>query len=111
SPGVYFTEDIDLSGRMLYIVRVIPAEGAWTEIETEANDAIVVRVGQTRKFPITTLLRALNFDDRARPVYPVAPENLRFKQITEPLVDESTGEVILEAGTTVTDEVFTEYIS
>ncbi|MBW3623124.1 MAG: DNA-directed RNA polymerase subunit beta, partial [Armatimonadetes bacterium] len=111
SPGVYFSEDIDLSGRMLYVVRVIPGEGAWTEIETEANDAITVRVGQTKKFPITTLLRALNFDDRSRPVYPVEPQNLRNKQITEPLIDETTGEVVLEAETFISDEVFTEHIS
>ncbi len=111
SPGVYFNEDIDLSGRMLYVVRVIPGEGAWTEIETEANDAIVVRVGQTKKFPITTLLRALNFTDAARPVYEVKPENLLHKELVEPLVDESTGEVVLEAGQRITSAVFTEQIS
>ena len=34
-------------------------EGAWLEMETDASDVITVRVGQTRKFPLTTLLRAL----------------------------------------------------
>ena len=34
-------------------------------METDANDVIFVRIGQTHKFPITTPLRALNaFDHR-----------------------------------------------
>ncbi|MDH7568782.1 MAG: hypothetical protein QHJ73_04270, partial [Armatimonadota bacterium] len=63
SPGVYFRDNIDYSGRVLYSAQVIPAEGAWIEVETDANDVISVRIGQTRKFPITTLLRALNAFD------------------------------------------------
>ncbi|HEY3281505.1 MAG TPA: DNA-directed RNA polymerase subunit beta, partial [Armatimonadota bacterium] len=111
SPGVYFNDNIDLSGRTLYIVRVIPNEGAWTEIETEANDAITVRIGQTKKFPITTLLRALNFDPAACPTYSVPPAKLLLKRITEPLVDLSTGEVLLDKDTFVSKEVFDQSIA
>src|ERR687885_2436119 len=53
SPGVYFNDSIDFSGRILYNATLIPAEGAWLEMETDANDVISVRIGQTRKFPIT----------------------------------------------------------
>jgi len=63
SPGVYFRDNIDYSGRVLFSAQVIPAEGAWIEVETDANDVIFVRIGQARKFPITTLLRALNAFD------------------------------------------------
>ncbi|NLC57870.1 MAG: DNA-directed RNA polymerase subunit beta [Armatimonadetes bacterium] len=63
SPGVYFRDNIDYSGRVLFSAQVIPAEGAWIEVDTDANDVIYVRIGQTRKFPITTLLRALNAFD------------------------------------------------
>ena len=66
SPGVYFNDSIDFSGRILYNATLIPSEGAWLEVETDANDVIYVRVGQTRKFPITTLLRALGAFDQAR---------------------------------------------
>src|SRR5688500_708965 len=59
SRGVYFNDNIDFSGRILYTATLIPSEGAWLEIETDATDMITVRVGQTRKFPLTTLLRAL----------------------------------------------------
>src|SRR5947208_11023276 len=59
SPGVYFNDNIDFSGRILYTATLIPSEGAWLEVETDANNVMWVRVGQTRKFALTTLLRAL----------------------------------------------------
>src|SRR6059058_2415712 len=66
SPGVYFNDNIDFSGRIMYTATLIPSEGAWLEVETDANNVMWVRVGQTRKFPITTLLRALGGFDQAR---------------------------------------------
>src|SRR5438309_4430071 len=60
SPGVYFKDNLDFSGRVLYYATIIPSEGAWVDVETDANDMVTVRVGQTRKFSLTTLLRALN---------------------------------------------------
>ena len=59
SPGVYFKDTLDYTGRVLYYATIIPQEGAWVDIETTAHHQIEVRIGQTRKFPITTLLRAL----------------------------------------------------
>ncbi len=64
SPGVYFRDTVDSAGRVLYAAQVIPNEGAWVEIEQAADGAITVRIGQTRKFPVTALLRALDwFED------------------------------------------------
>ena len=67
SPGVYFKDTLDFSGRQLFYATIIPSEGAWVDVETDATDAITVRIGQTRKFPITTLLRALNLFPVASP--------------------------------------------
>ena len=61
SPGVYFSDQIDFSGRQLYSAQLIPTEGVWVEFETDPNDVISVKVGQTRRFPATTLLRAMNY--------------------------------------------------
>ncbi len=63
SPGAYFRDAIDNSGRVLYSAQVIPAEGAWTEIATAASGSIGVKIGQTRRFPVTTLLRAFDWFD------------------------------------------------
>ncbi len=101
SPGVYFKDTLDFSGRQLYYATIIPSEGAWVDVETDATDAITVRIGQTRKFPITTLLRALNLFPVASPsgVQSVSWSELEGKLIAEPVVDQSTGEVLVENGT------------
>src|SRR5215813_7774886 len=67
SPGVYFKDSLDFSGRVLFYATIIPQEGAWVDVETDANNLVTVRIGQTRKFPITTLLRALNAFEQATP--------------------------------------------
>jgi DNA-directed RNA polymerase subunit beta len=65
SPGVYYSEEIDKTGKNLFSSTVIPNRGAWLEMETDSNDIIYVRVDRTRKVPATTLLRALNFSSDA----------------------------------------------
>jgi len=59
SPGVYYAETIDTTGKKLYTATIIPNRGAWLELETDANDVISVRVDRTRKLPATILIRAL----------------------------------------------------
>ncbi|MEN6643318.1 MAG: DNA-directed RNA polymerase subunit beta [Armatimonadia bacterium] len=61
SPSVYFRDAIDSSGRVLYSAQVIPNDGAWVEVDTAASGVIGVKIGQARKFPVTTLLRALDY--------------------------------------------------
>ena len=104
SSGIYFKDNLDLSGRQLYNATLIPNEGAWIDIETDANDVITVRVGQTRKFPITTLLRALNLFPQATPsgAIRVGYKELPGKKMAEDVVDQDTGEVLLEFGTVMT---------
>lgn len=59
SPGAYYEENIDSSGKRLYNATIIPNRGAWLELETDANDIVYVRVDRTRKIPATVLVRAL----------------------------------------------------
>ena len=60
SPGSYYTESIDKTGKRLYAATIIPNRGAWLEYETDSKDIVYVRIDRTRKIPITILLRALN---------------------------------------------------
>jgi DNA-directed RNA polymerase subunit beta len=64
SPGVYYTgvEDV-ATGRPLFAAKVIPNRGAWLEFETSNKDLLSVKVDRKRKIPVTTLLRAVGFDD------------------------------------------------
>ena len=59
SPGVYFKDSLDFSGKVLFFATIIPQEGAWVDVETDNGNLVTVRIGQTKKFPLTTLLRAL----------------------------------------------------
>ena len=61
SPGAYFGETIDTTGKRLYNSTVIPNRGAWLELETDANDVVSVRIDRTRKLPATVLIRALGY--------------------------------------------------
>jgi DNA-directed RNA polymerase subunit beta len=61
SPGVYFNDRIDVSGKILYGATVIPNRGAWFELEMDAFGAVYTRIDKTRKIPVTVLLRALGY--------------------------------------------------
>ena len=119
SPGVYFRDTIDFSGRILYSAQVIPSEGAWLDIDSDANELVSVKIGQAHKFPVTTLLRALNSINRApgseglkcstdaQLVHlfgePETPEKLGStelvgRRVWDRVVDPDSGEVIAEAG-------------
>lgn len=61
SPGVYFAEQVDPSGKKLFTATIIPNRGAWMEFETDVNDQLYVRIDRTRKIPATVLVRALKY--------------------------------------------------
>ncbi len=56
SYGVFFTA-IESKGRKLFGAKIMPARGAWVEIESDADGVLYVRIDRKRKFPVTTLLR------------------------------------------------------
>ena len=61
SPGPYYDYTLDKSGNKMFSTTIIPNRGAWLEYETDANEALSVRVDRTRKQPITAILRALAY--------------------------------------------------
>ncbi|MFA5764248.1 MAG: DNA-directed RNA polymerase subunit beta [Candidatus Paceibacterota bacterium] len=58
SYGIFFTLN-DAKGKNLFGAKVIPARGAWLEIESESDGAIYVKIDKKRKFAISSLLRVL----------------------------------------------------
>lgn len=58
SYGIFFTSS-EIKGKNYFGAKIIPARGAWMEIETEADGAIYVKIDKKRKFAITSLLRVL----------------------------------------------------
>ncbi len=61
SYGVFFLTQV-LKGHEYFGAKIIPARGAWLEIESEPDGAIYVKIDRKRKFPVTTLLRAFGAD-------------------------------------------------
>lgn len=58
--GVFFTES-ESKGKRYFGAKIIPARGVWIEIEADADGAIYIRIDKKRKFPATTLLRAMGY--------------------------------------------------
>ena len=59
SPGVYFSKEVDKTGKELFNSTIIPNRGAWIEYETDHNDIMYVRIDKNRKLPMTTFARAI----------------------------------------------------
>jgi DNA-directed RNA polymerase subunit beta len=113
SPGVFFGQSYHPNGTKIYSARVIPFKGAWMEFATDINLVMYAYIDRKKKFPVTTLLRAIGFDtDKAildlfnlADEVAVTRENMEaavgrklaarvLKSWTEDFVDEDTGEVV-----------------
>ncbi len=99
SPGLYFQEDVTTQMQMVAKARIIPMEGPWLEIESDGNQVVSTQISQTKKLPITQLMKALHGFDRGRDRQTQTIGESRGKKLTEPLADADTGEVMLEKGT------------
>ncbi len=65
SPGLFFAHDGGKNhslGKLLYSARIIPVRGSWIDLDFDAKDVLHVRIDRRRKFPATTLLKALGTD-------------------------------------------------
>jgi DNA-directed RNA polymerase subunit beta len=112
SPGVDFTEDIQPGEKKLHGCRIIPERGSWVEMNVTKRDTLVVRIDQSGKMPVTMFLRAMSPDcgtneDIIRLFYPTevvstkadtAQERLKGRFVVGDVIDEKTGEMILESG-------------
>jgi DNA-directed RNA polymerase subunit beta len=56
--GIFFTSE-EAKGRTFFGAKIIPARGAWIEIESDPDGAIYVRIDRKRKFAVTAILRVL----------------------------------------------------
>ncbi|RLD20583.1 MAG: DNA-directed RNA polymerase subunit beta [Bacteroidetes bacterium] len=113
SPGVFFSQSFHPNGTKIYSARVIPFKGAWMEFATDINNVMHAYIDRKKKFPVTTLLRAIGFDtDKAilnlfglAEEISVTKRSLKkalgrklaarvLRKWTEDFVDEDTGEVV-----------------
>jgi DNA-directed RNA polymerase subunit beta len=115
SPGVFFDELTHPNGKQLFSARIIPYRGSWVEFSLDVNDIMHVHIDRKRKLPVTVLLRALGFVSD-REILDLFHEretlDVRGKKVegalgricAQDLVDEATGEILLEANDEITPE-------
>ncbi len=89
SPGVFFTMEFE-KGKKLFGAKVIPNRGAWLEIETDQDDVISVKIDRKRKLPMTTLLKAFGYNEKAIREAFADADNGEVKYIEETLNKDST---------------------
>ncbi len=113
SPGVFFSQTFHPNGTKIYSARVIPFKGAWMEFATDINTVMYAYIDRKKKFPVTTLLRAIGFDSDKDILeifglseeIPAKKKDLQkavgrklaarvLRKWTEDFVDEYTGEVV-----------------
>ena len=114
SPGVFFGQSTHANGTKLYSARIIPFRGSWIEFATDINNVMYAYIDRKKKLPVTTLLRAIGFDNEKDIIEIFAPAeevkvnktNLKkavaehrrlaavvLKKWTEDMVDPDTGEL------------------
>ena len=122
SPGIDFVADTASADRKTHNCRIIPERGSWIEINVSKKDALQVRIDQSGKFSALTLLRAMD------PKYSSDSEILKLfykatvekvaggrsvaklegkiavDDIVYPKGSERAGEIIVDAGSTITHD-------
>ncbi len=95
SPGVYFAETHDPSGKKLYGATIIPNRGAWLEFETDVNEQLFVRIDRTRKIPATVLIRALGYGSNIM-ITDLFNENIHIQETLARDNTDSTEDALVE---------------
>ncbi len=114
APGVVFSESTHQNGTKLFSARIIPMKGSWVEFTTDINNCLFAYIDRRKKFPVTTILRALGYSTNEEildlfglleVVEKKDLKNFMGKQLSDDLIDKETGELIAEKATEVDEEL------
>lgn len=116
SPGVAFSETRHPNGTMIYAARIIPFRGSWVEFATDISGIMYVYIDRKKKFPATTLLRALGFSSdeqilelfELNDVVDLNGENVSEffnRKLASDLIDFTTGEIFAGKDSIFDEEV------
>ena len=77
TPGMYYSSEVDKTGKKTYAAQIIPYRGAWLEYESDINGVLYVRIDKNRKMPLTMFIRALGLTHR-EDIYKLFGEDARL---------------------------------
>ncbi len=117
SPGVFFDEFTHPNGTRLYQGRVIPFRGSWIDFTTDIQDCLYVIIDRRRKFPVTTMLRALGFSSDSdiftilglSNKITINSKNLKKligQVLVNDVIDVNTGEILAESRSVINSDTF-----
>jgi DNA-directed RNA polymerase subunit beta len=116
SPGVFFDETVHPNGMSIYSARIIPFRGSWVEFMTDISNVMYVYIDRKKKFPVTTLLRALGFssDDEILQLFNLVDEIDAHKVdlkdyigriVCSDVVDKKTGEIFISKDSILSEDL------
>ena len=122
SPGITFNKELNIqTGKDMFIGKIIPYKGTWLEFETDKNDILNVKIDRRKKVLATIFLKAVDFFNTNKEIMDnfFEVKELNLKKLTskykgeelidvlrtkiegsfnyEDIIDESTGEFIVES--------------
>ncbi len=117
SSGVFFDHDkgkTHSSGKIIYSSRIIPVRGSWIDLEIDPKDIVYIRIDRRRKFPVTTLFKALGYSTADLLAYfyqtekiivqgrkvskAFVPGHLKGQRASRDVVHPETGDVLVKKG-------------
>lgn len=114
APGVVFSESTHQNGTKLFSARIIPMKGSWVEFTTDINNCLFAYIDRRKKFPVTTILRALGFstNEEILELFNLVEvvdkkdiKNYEGKQLCDDLIDKETGELLAEKAKVIDEEL------
>ncbi len=97
SPGVYYAEERDkTSDKSIFTTKVIPARGAWLELETDRRDVVSVRIDRKRKQPVSVLIKALGIAETREEILELFGDSECIKRTLEKDYTENREEALIE---------------
>lgn len=116
APGVVFSESTHQNGTKLYSARIIPMKGSWVEFTTDINSCLYAYIDRRKKFPVTTILRALGYSSNEEildlfgfiegiDIKKQKIQDYYGRQLCDDLIDKETGELLAERGTRIDEEL------
>ena len=124
SPGVDFVEELEgTSDRRVPSCRVIPERGSWIEINVTKKDSLSVRIDQSGKFSVMTLLRAMGphlstntellkafYEVKVEKIsdgrsVPKIEEKIAVDDVVYPSDSDRAGEIIIESGQKISKNI------
>jgi DNA-directed RNA polymerase subunit beta len=116
SPGVFFDDAVHPNGTRIYSARIIPFRGSWVEFTTDIHEIMYAYIDRKKKFPVTTLLRAIGYssDEDILSLFELANEyaikDLKEehvgRKIASDVIDMATGEIIATRDMILDEELY-----